>query len=399
MAALLTDPKGRSPFFYCQYRCGDGRWLKKSTKIKIKPDKGEKRKDGSPKSRADKRAEAWEVCLRFQEAEDLGKNGLFTQEHAKKILDEILQRTTGERLNTYKARDWFAHWLEQKEQVRAGKTLERYRQVVRDFVESLGRRADLSLAHISSKDVLAYRKSVIDSGKRARTANLSIKVISAAFNAAVRQHVIDSNPATALESLKVRSDEKGTFTPRQVSALVAEAQGDDWKNAILFGYFTGARLSDIANMKWEAINWNKKLIRFVASKTGKQVLVPLHPELERALLKSAGIGSAPMFPALAGKGTGGRYGLSGQFSAIMEKAGIEGKLTEASGGRTLSSLSFHSLRHSFNSALANRGVPQEIRQKLTGHATAAMNEIYSHHEIETLRAAVAQLPEVTTPWK
>src|SRR5262249_7718868 len=216
MATLLTDTKGRSPFFYCQYRCADGRWLKKSTKIKIKPDKGEKRKDGSTKSRADKRAEAWEVCLRFQEAEDLGKNGLFTQEHCKKILNEILERTSGERLNTYKARDWFAHWLEQKEQVRAGDTLQRYRQGVRDFVQSLGKRADLSLAHISSKDVLAYRRSIIDLGRRAQTANLSIKAISTAFNAAVRQHIIDSNPATALESLKVRLSEKGTFTPQQV---------------------------------------------------------------------------------------------------------------------------------------------------------------------------------------
>jgi hypothetical protein len=47
----------------------------------------------------------------------------------------------------------------------------------------------------------------------------------------------------------------------------------------------------------------------------------------------------------------------------MERAGIEGKRTKASGGRTLSSLTFHSLRHSFNSALTNGGVSQEIRQK------------------------------------
>ena len=393
MATLLTDTKGRSPFFYCQYRCADGRWLKKSTKIKIKPDKGEKRKDGSPKSRADKRAEAWEVCLRFQEAEDLGKNGLFTQEHCKKILNEILERTSGERLNTYKARDWFAHWLEQKEQVRAGNTLQRYRQVVRDFVQSLGKRADLSLAHISSKDVLAYRRSIIDLGRRAQTANLSIKAISTAFNAAVRQHIIDSNPATALESLKVRLSEKGTFTPQQVAALISAADGD-WKNAILFGYFTGARLSDIANMKWEAVDWDEKLIRFTPSKRDKPLTVPLHPELERALLKNAGIGSTPMFPSLAGKGTGGSTGLSGHFWTIMQRAGVQGKLTKAQGGRTLSSLSFHSLRHSFNSALGNRGVSQEIRQKLTGHTSEEMNRQYTHHEIETLRAAVAQLPNL-----
>ena len=29
--------------------------------------------------------------------------------------------------------------------------------------------------------------------------------------------------------------------------------------------------------------------------------------------------------ALAGKGTGGKHGLSGRFNAIMEKAGVEGE--------------------------------------------------------------------------
>jgi integrase len=79
----------------------------------------------------------------------------------------------------------------------------------------------------------------------------------------------------------------------------------------------------------------------------------------------------------------------------MEKAGVEGKITQhAKGGRALSNLSFHSLRHSFNSALANAGVSQEIRQKLTGHASAEMNKLYTHHDLEPLRAAIATLPTV-----
>jgi integrase len=77
----------------------------------------------------------------------------------------------------------------------------------------------------------------------------------------------------------------------------------------------------------------------------------------------------------------------------MARAGIEGKITpHTARGRANSSLSFHSLRHSFNSAMANAGVPVEIRQKLTGHASAEMNAIYTHHELEPLRAAVAKLP-------
>jgi integrase len=79
----------------------------------------------------------------------------------------------------------------------------------------------------------------------------------------------------------------------------------------------------------------------------------------------------------------------------MARAGVEGKITRhTAGGRANSSLSFHSLRHSFNSAMANAGVAQEIRQKLTGHASAEMNAIYTHHELAPLRAAIGLIPSI-----
>jgi integrase len=393
MPSLRKDARGRSPFWICCYTSATGQRLQKSTKITIKPFKGEKRKDGSPKNTADKRAEAWEVCLAMGRAENHARNDTLTEQQAKKIISEIVERTTGEPLHNYRVRDWLKHWLDMKERVRAGKTMDRYRQVIRDFTSSLGSRANLALAHITPKDVLVYRNSITNTGKAARTANLSVKVISAAFNAAVRQHIIESNPATALESLPVKSEEKGTFTPDQVSKLVRAADGD-WRGAILLGYYTGARLGDVANMRWDAIDWGNKTVRFTPSKTKKAVTIPLHRDLERELLKNPGIGRAPMFPSLAGKGTGGKHGLSGRFAAIMKKAGIEGKRTQASGGRTLSSLSFHSLRHSFNSAMANAGISQEVRQKLTGHTSAETNKVYTHHELEALRAAVSVIPRV-----
>jgi len=374
MPSLRKDSRGRSPFWICCYTSATGQRLQKSTKITIKPFRGEKRKDGSSKTVADKRAEALEVCLATERAENHAKNGTLTEQQAKKIIGEILERTTGEPLRNYKVRDWLAHWLDMKEQVRSGKTMDRYRQVIRDFIASLGSRANLALPHVTPKDVLGYRNSITSASKTARTANLSVKVVSAAFNAAVRQHLIESNPATALESLPVKTEERATFTPAQLSKLILAAEGD-WPRAILLAFYTGARLGDVANMQWDAIDWQKKLIRFTPSKTKKTVTVPLHPQLELELLKKPGIGKAPLFPSLAGKGTGGKSGLSGRFAAIMEKAGIEGKITQhAKGGRALSNLSFHSLRHSFNSGMANAGISQEIRQLLTGHTSAETNK-------------------------
>ena len=341
MPSLRKDSRGRSPYWICCYTSATSQRLQKSTKVSIKPFKGEKRKDGSSKTAADKRAEAWEVCLAVERAENQARNGTLTEQAAKKIIGEILERTTGEPLHNYKVRDWLAHWLDMKEQVRSNKTATRYRQVIRDFITSLGNRANLALAHITSKDVLAYRNSIIAASKTARTANLSVKVVSAAFNAAVRQHFIESNPATALESLPIKTEERAMFTAAQVSKLLRAAEGD-WKGAILLGYYTGARLGDVANMRWSTVDLDQRLIRFTPSKTKKPVTIPLHPDLKRELFKKPGIGKAFLFPSLAGKGTGGKHGLSGRFATIMEKAGIEGKIIRhAEGGRATSNLSFH----------------------------------------------------------
>lgn len=65
---------------------------------------------------------------------------------------------------------------------------------------------------------------------------------------------------------------------------------------------------------------------------------------------------------------------------------------QGKGVRKFSRRIFHSLRHSFNSAMANAGVSDEIRMKLTGHASKKMNERYTHLQMATLKNAMAALP-------
>jgi integrase len=179
--------------------------------------------------------------------------------------------------------------------------------------------------------------------------------------------------------------------------LIGAAESEDWKGAILCGYYTGLRLRDVADLQWNAINSEEQKITVTTRKTRKDVTVPIHPQFASWLQEQTrGIGKAPVFPALAGKSGAGKSGLSMQFKRIMERAGIRGRLLrEANGeGRSQSSLSFHSLRHGFVSAMANAGVSQEIRQKLTGHASPQMNAQYTHHELEALRTAVSVIPSI-----
>ena len=132
------------------------------------------------------------------------------------------------------------------------------------------------------------------------------------------------------------------------------------------------------------------------SRRESNLQIPLHTELEKQLLKRPGVGNAPLFPSLADRDTGGRYGLSAEFAVIMRNARVRGDIVRHTpNGRGNTTKSFHSLRHSFNSALANAGVDRELRQVLTGHATEKMKELYTHRELEPLQRAIAALPNVS----
>jgi len=51
--------------------------------------------------------------------------------------------------------EWFEQWVAGKAQTKSAATAERYKQVKRDFLESLGKRAKLSLVHLTPKDIHA----------------------------------------------------------------------------------------------------------------------------------------------------------------------------------------------------------------------------------------------------
>ena len=163
--------------------------------------------------------------------------------------------------------------------------------------------------------------------------------------------------------------------------------------------YTGARLQDVANMRWESVDLQNKWISFRVGKTKQRLKLPMHEALHDFLLElpAPDSGKAFLFPSLAGKGTGGKSGLSMAFARIMERAKVRGEVVRKRAGekgRSVNSLSFHSFRHTLTSIMANAGVPVEVRQKFTGHTSAEMNQHYTHHEIATLRAAVEKLPSL-----
>jgi integrase len=79
------------------------------------------------------------------------------------------------------------------------------------------------------------------------------------------------------------------------------------------------------------------------------------------------------------------------FSDILDAAGVVRERREkedGSKGQTWTNKTFHSLRHTCNSLLANAGVSQEIRRHILGHASSRVNDGYTHLEMQTMADAL-----------
>lgn len=241
----------------------------------------------------------------------------------------------------------------------------------------LGDRQNKPLTALTARDIERYMDSRTKEKLAPRTIVLCVKIIRTALNAARRQGLIPHNPAEAVELPKVRGVERGTFTPEEVKILVDTAE-DEWQTLILLAYYTGARLSDCCHMAWADLDMSAETLTYTQAKTGEKVTVPIHSELLAHLNTLAGTDKPQVFimPHMAGLKSGGRHGLSEGFKRIMRKAGLDIGKVKSAGIRQLSRRTFHALRHSFTSALANQGVSSEVRMKLTGHKTESVHRGY-----------------------
>jgi integrase len=76
----------------------------------------------------------------------------------------------------------------------------------------------------------------------------------------------------------------------------------------------------------------------------------------------------------------------------MQKAEIPKAKTLPGGDKI--TRSFHSLRHTFASVLADAGVDEETRMALTGQKDSTVHAAYTHHGDDKLKAAIKHLPKL-----
>jgi integrase len=320
--------------------------------------------------------------------------------------DDVLRRTTGSGLGSKTARGFIESWVERARGEVSPATWAKYDQTARQLLASLEGKADQDMSAIRQEDIARFRDE--QAGRVARsTANVMLKIVRIIFAAAEADGVISRSEAKHVKKLKVRNEggARRAFTLKELKDILAHCD-EEWRSLVLFGFYTGARLGDLALLTWQNLDLSAKELRYASRKTGRRIVIPLATPLQEQIERLPA-GDDPKqavhpraFQIVKREGRSGT--LSRQFGEILAEAGLIAARTheadETKSGRNarraVSELSFHCLRHTAVSLLKSAGVSDAVAQDLVGHESPEISRLYTHIEDSAKREAVNRLPVI-----
>jgi integrase len=210
-------------------------------------------------------------------------------------------------------------------------------------------------------------------------ANRVLAILSKMFSLAEKwgERPDGSNPCRLLEKYGERKRERMLTADefgRLGEALTAPNRSPYVVAAIKLLVFSGARLSEILNLQWDWIDFERGEARLPDSKTGAKTL-HLPPPALAVLAALPRLQGNPH--VIVGNVRGARLiNLEKPWRAIRESAGLD-------------DVRLHDLRHAFGAVAASSGMGLPIIGKMLGHTQAATTQRYAHVASDPVKAAAA----------
>lgn len=288
-------------------------------------------------------------------------------------------------------------WLETARTNVAGKTFERYQEIVkRHLVPAIGQ---LLLPKVTPLQIQSYYVKALQSGRldgkdgglSAQTVVHHHRVLREALQQAVKWQLLARNPADAVEPPTVQQKEMRALTEDETAWLLEAAGGTRLYAPILLTVTTGLRRGELLAVRWRDIDMEngtlairrsleetREGIKFKEPKTAKGrrlISIPplaveiLRQHLHEQTAEKQKLGDLFHDSDLVFCAPNGEIWKPETFTALYFK------FTRRIGIK----LRFHDLRHTHATQLLKAGVSAKIVSERLGHSTVGITlDVYSH---------------------
>jgi integrase/recombinase XerD len=238
---------------------------------------------------------------------------------------------------------------------------------------------------ITRKDLLGFLLKIQDGGVSSRSVARTISSLRAFFRFLLMEKIIQEDPTDLLESPRGWLKPPKTLNQKEVENLLNLPKGNDPVGVrddamIELLYATGLRVSELASLKLDSINFQSGFL-ITLGKGAKERIIPvgdvcleklkLYLEHSRPrLLKQRPCST--LFVNRSGQKMS-RQAFWYRLKYYARRAGI------------IKSFSPHTLRHSFATHLLERGADLRSVQMMLGHSDITTTQIYTHVTREHLK--------------
>ncbi|MBT4817917.1 MAG: tyrosine-type recombinase/integrase [Lentisphaerae bacterium] len=277
----------------------------------------------------------------------------------------------------------------------------RYKSYFAQFVSWATGKGHHYLDEITDTVVTDYVEFLKSTGIGVDTHNKRIARVSHVFRT-LAEYTRDSTSDWTNRSFRRRAREeigitarRLPFTKEQEEQLFAALEDPKrrCKNRVelrimfYLGAFTGQRLKDCALLQWHKVDLPRQRIKIAQFKTGKEVTIPIAPQLSSVLHEAAewkvdsyvlpNVAQRYLRKGKDGRDTGAGF-INIDVMRVIRWIGLEPNVEVPGRKRAVSVYGFHSLRHSFVSFCIDNNIPKAVAVSILGADSDIIDQYYTH---------------------
>lgn len=271
-------------------------------------------------------------------------------------------------------------------------TIKDYRLYLSEFLMHLNERNVKHVPAITEKDILTFVSS-----HPTNKVNI-VSALRVLFRFWREEHIVDDRFEELFDTYKTHKPERipSYFTANEVMRIeqsVSRNSANGKRNyaMLLLASRLGLRASDIADLQFSDIDWDKNMITLTMQKTKKVIELPLLADVGNAIIDYLRHGRP--------KSDSQNVFLSGNAPYVtatknMVCAAINGIILRSGVDTSGKHHGPHSLRHSLASAMLNGGSMMPVISESLGHRSTQTTLAYLKIDIRSLQKCALPVPEI-----